>query len=347
MTRFFIIISIFALIIAGCGGGEAVQAEHGDIVKVHYTGTLDDGSQFDSSIGKDPLEFTIGAGRVIPGFEEAVKGMSVGEEKTVILSPEEGYGEHNPNLVLELPQNLLPEGSDPQVGKTINNQYPIIAVSETTFTIDKNPRLAGEYLTFEIELMEIAGHEDITITPTPTPQEGPSTYIATINTSLGNITVELYRDKLPTTVDNFVRLAEDGFYDGMIFHRIKDDFMLQTGKEMVDGTNKTSPYGFIDFEAHPDVRHVDGAISMARSDDPNSASAEFFICDGAQIMLDDEVNKLLGLRGWTAFGVVVDGIDIVREIASMPNDGRYEPQPGGGKPVDPVIIYSIEIEEAF
>ena len=161
------------------------------------------------------------------------------------------------------------------------------------------------------------------------------TSTAIIETTKGTITVELYDDKMPKTTDNFKKLANDGFYDGLIFHRIKDDFMIQGGGFWPNGTQKQSPYGPIDLETHPDATHVDGAISMARTNDPNSATSQFFICDGAQHFLDDN---------YAAFGKVIEGMDVVRDIASAQHDGSLEPNPGGGKPVEDIVIESITIQ---
>ncbi|MEE8419813.1 MAG: peptidylprolyl isomerase, partial [Dehalococcoidales bacterium] len=125
---------------------------------VHYTGTLEDGSQFDSSVGRDPLEFTIGAGQMIAGFDRAVLGMTGGEKKTVIIPAAEAYGERSDDLVVEVSRDELPEGITPEVGMILmrgNNVVTVIAVSETTFTIDTNHELAGEDLIFEIELVSI------------------------------------------------------------------------------------------------------------------------------------------------------------------------------------------------
>lgn len=165
--------------------------------------------------------------------------------------------------------------------------------------------------------------------------------IAVIDTSMGTMKVELYEDKVPNTCENFINLANDGFYDGVIFHRIKDDFMIQAGRVMADGTEKSSPYPNIEFETHPDVKHVDGAISMASTGAGVGGAAEFFICDGAQSGLDDN---------YAAFGVVIEGIDVLRAIAAAENDGSLEPTPenpylpGGGKPLVDIIINSITIE---
>jgi cyclophilin family peptidyl-prolyl cis-trans isomerase len=165
--------------------------------------------------------------------------------------------------------------------------------------------------------------------------------VAIIDTSMGTIKVKLYEDKMPNTCENFINLANDGFYDGVIFHRIKDDFMIQAGRDTQDGEVKTSPYGNIEFETHDDVKHVDGAISMASTDARVGGSAEFFICDGVQSGLDGN---------YAAFGVVVEGMDVLQAIAAAEHDGSLEPTPenpylpGGGKPLVDIIINSIIIE---
>lgn len=157
---------------------------------------------------------------------------------------------------------------------------------------------------------------------------------AVIETTKGTIVVELYTEKMPETTDNFIKLANDGFYDGLVFHRVIDGFMIQGGGFWYNGTQKQSPYGPIDLETHPDVTHIDGAISMARRQQPDTASAQFFICDGPQHFLDGQ---------YAAFGKVIDGMDVVRAIASAEHDGSLEPNPGGGKPVEDIVIENIAI----
>jgi peptidylprolyl isomerase len=140
------------------------QAKKGDKVKVHYTGKLDDGTVFDSSAGREPLEFTLGGGQMIPGFDKAVETMSVGESKTIRISPKEGYGRRDEKRVLRVPRTQLPEGFEPQVGDQMQIQPPggrpmmvkVIQVSERQVTMDGNHPLAGQSLTFEIQLVEIA-----------------------------------------------------------------------------------------------------------------------------------------------------------------------------------------------
>jgi cyclophilin family peptidyl-prolyl cis-trans isomerase len=160
--------------------------------------------------------------------------------------------------------------------------------------------------------------------------------IVTIYTSLGTIKVKIYQDKLPDTCKNFIDLINIEFYEGMIFHRVKDDFMIQGGTYTLDGTLKESPYGPIALEIHPDVQHVDGAISMARPTNPDSTTSGFFICDGSQPSLDGE---------YAVFGVVIEGIDVVRAIANVDHDGSFDPNPGGGEPLEPIIIKSIVLQD--
>ncbi len=156
--------------------------------------------------------------------------------------------------------------------------------------------------------------------------------IAIIDTSMGIIKVELYEDKMPITCNNFIKLADDGFYDGMIFYRIQDDFMIQAGRYFPDGSEEFSPYGNIVFE-ESNVKHVDGAISMASTGVNVGGSSEFFICDGKQTFLDGS---------YAAFGVTIEGIEVVHNIASQPHDGSNPA--GGGKPYTDIIINSIVIE---
>jgi peptidylprolyl isomerase len=139
------------------------QAKSGDTVKIHYTGTLDDGSEFDSSAGREPLEFSLGSGQVIAGFDNAVDGMTVGDSKTVTIPPDEAYGERHEQLVQEVPKMSLPDDMKPEVGMQLQSQGPdgqvmnlvIAEVAEESITVDANHALAGKALTFAIELVEV------------------------------------------------------------------------------------------------------------------------------------------------------------------------------------------------
>ena len=157
--------------------------------------------------------------------------------------------------------------------------------------------------------------------------------ISLIDTSMGMIVVELFEDKTPITAGNFIKLVNDGFYNGMNFYRISDDFMIQAGRYFPDGSQDQSPYENIEFETHEDVKHVDGAISMASTAPGVGGSGEFFICDGAQSFLDNS---------YAAFGVVIEGIEVVRDIAAQPHDNSNSA--GGGVPLEDIIINSITIE---
>jgi len=140
------------------------NAKPGDTVKIHYTGTLDDGTTFDSSAGRDPLEFELGSGQVIPGFDKAVEGMAVGEQKQVNIPPEDAYGPRHEQMIQEVPKSALPEGLEPEEGMALRAQQPdgqvinltVTAVGDESITVDGNHPLAGQALNFNIELMEIA-----------------------------------------------------------------------------------------------------------------------------------------------------------------------------------------------
>ena len=139
------------------------QAKKGDAVQVHYTGRLEDGTVFESSEGGEPLSFTLGEGNVIEGFEEAVVGMTPGESTTAHLSPEEGYGAHRDDLVIQVRADQIAGGVDPEVGQQLQlhlqngQQIPVTvtAVANGMVTIDANHPLAGKTLIFDIALVAI------------------------------------------------------------------------------------------------------------------------------------------------------------------------------------------------
>ena len=140
------------------------QANEGDEVQVHYTGKLEDGTIFDSSEDGEPLSFTIGENRVIPGFEQAVTGMEPGDTKTTEVEPEQAYGEHREDMVMEMERDQIPGEVDPEVGQQLqlrleNGQtVPVLitALGEDTVTIDANHPLAGRKLIFDIEVVDVA-----------------------------------------------------------------------------------------------------------------------------------------------------------------------------------------------
>jgi peptidylprolyl isomerase len=140
------------------------QAKKGDTVKVHYTGKLQDGEIFDSSIGTNPLEFTIGNKELIDGFESGVMGMKIGSKKTITIPPEEAYGSRNEELVADVDRSKLPDHITAEIGQALQITQPngktinviMTGVTDDTVTLDANHPLAGKTLTFEIELVEIA-----------------------------------------------------------------------------------------------------------------------------------------------------------------------------------------------
>ncbi|RMG71787.1 MAG: peptidylprolyl isomerase [Nitrospirae bacterium] len=139
------------------------QAKSGDRVRVHYSGFLEDGTVFDSSLDRDPLEFTLGEGMVIKGFEDAVMGMNEGESKTISIPSEEAYGPYREDLVAVVERRMVPPDIDPKVGLVLQLRTPdgqvtdvvVTDVTDETITIDANHPLAGKDLIFEIKLMEI------------------------------------------------------------------------------------------------------------------------------------------------------------------------------------------------
>ncbi len=140
------------------------EAKRGDNVKVHYTGKLADGTVFDSSEGGDPLEFAVGSGQVIQGFEEGVLGMKVGESKVVEIPVAKAYGQRNEEMVIQAPIEQVPPDLQPELGMRLemggaNGEILRVVVTEITdthITLDANPPLAGKDLIFEIELVECA-----------------------------------------------------------------------------------------------------------------------------------------------------------------------------------------------
>ncbi|MEJ2048074.1 MAG: peptidylprolyl isomerase [Dehalococcoidia bacterium] len=165
MKKFAVIIGILlltALLITGCGEGEPTGATVGDRVTVNYTGYLDDGTIFDTSYDGEPLSFVIGDGSMISGFDTAVRGMQVGETKTVIIPAASAYGEYREDLVVVLSLDEFEEGVE--VGDRVQLQnvtsgetmyFTVIDISDSEVTLDGNHPLAGEDLTFEIELVAI------------------------------------------------------------------------------------------------------------------------------------------------------------------------------------------------
>lgn len=139
------------------------QLKEGDTVRIHYTGTLEDGTVFDSSDGREPLEFQLGSGQIIPGLDQALPGMSVGEAKTVHIPCDLAYGAHNPQGRQDVPRDQIPDSIPLEVGLGLQMQMPdgrampvvVAAVSDETVTLDANHPLAGKDLTFAVEVVGV------------------------------------------------------------------------------------------------------------------------------------------------------------------------------------------------
>ncbi len=140
------------------------QAKNGDTVKVHYTGKLDDGTVFDTSANRHPLEFTIGEDQLLPSFEQAVVGMNPGESKIVKILADQAYGSYVEGMLVVLDRNRFPEHIEPEIGQWLKMRSPkgqtflalVTEISELSVTLDANHPLAGKDLTFDIQLVEIA-----------------------------------------------------------------------------------------------------------------------------------------------------------------------------------------------
>jgi len=141
------------------------QATAGDTVRVHYTGALADGTEFDSSAERGPIEVTIGSGQVIPGFDDALLGMAEGETKSVTLEAKDAYGEHNPQLVHVVERARIPAEIDLSIGTVVQasdasgNRIPLLVLEldDDSVTFDANHPLAGKALTYELKLIEFVG----------------------------------------------------------------------------------------------------------------------------------------------------------------------------------------------
>ena len=139
------------------------HVKEGDVVRVHYTGKLTTGEEFDSSVGREPLEFTVGAGMMIKGFDDAMPGMAIGEKKTISISPDEAYGEKSEDAIIEFPKENVPADMKIEQGMTfeLSNQdgsrFPVVVVEvkDDVIVLDANHALAGKELVFDIELVEI------------------------------------------------------------------------------------------------------------------------------------------------------------------------------------------------
>jgi FKBP-type peptidyl-prolyl cis-trans isomerase 2 len=149
------------------------QVKSGDKIKVHYHGRLTSGETFDKSEGREPLEFEVGSGMVIKGFEEGVTGMAVGEKKTINIPFNEAYGPKNPDMIIDMPKDRFPQDMEIEVGMPLamsdgqGNQHQVVVteIKEDIVILDANHPLAGQDLVFDLELVEIVGGKPLIIMP--------------------------------------------------------------------------------------------------------------------------------------------------------------------------------------
>lgn len=149
------------------------QVKKGDKIKVHYHGRLENGETFDKSEGRAPLEFEVGSGQVIKGFDEGVQGMAIGDKKTIHIPFMEAYGPKNPDMVIEMPKDRFPQDMEVEAGMPLlmsdqqGQQFQVVVteVKEDAVTLDANHPLAGKDLIFDLELVEIGGASPLIIMP--------------------------------------------------------------------------------------------------------------------------------------------------------------------------------------
>lgn len=140
-----------------------MEIKQGSKVKIHYKGTLEDGKVFDTSEGRDPLAFEVGAKQVIPGFEEGIIGLKKGDKKKITLEPDKAYGQHNPQMIISVPRNTLPQDQEPKAGMHVmmstkdgkQMRAEIKEVNDEKLVLDMNHPLAGKTLTFELEVVDV------------------------------------------------------------------------------------------------------------------------------------------------------------------------------------------------
>ena len=173
MVAFVILLSFAPVSIFNSKFCIMAKVKTGDKVKVHYHGKLSSGETFDSSAGREPLEFEVGSGMVIKGFDDGVTGMTVGDKKTINIPFDDAYGPRNPDMVIEMPKDKFPKDLDIEVGMPLGMsdqqgqqfQVTIVEIKEDIVLLDANHPLAGQDLVFDLELVEIVGGSPLIIMP--------------------------------------------------------------------------------------------------------------------------------------------------------------------------------------
>ncbi len=164
--------------------------------------------------------------------------------------------------------------------------------------------------------------------------------VVEIETNLGSFKIELYPEKAPVTVENFLKYVEDGFYEGLIFHRVIPNFVVQGGGFDKDLNYKMPTYPPIKNEANNGLKNLRGTVAMARTSDPDSATSQFYINLSDNYRLDYGDPEAIDMYGYTVFGKVIEGMSVVEKIARIPT---HTVKGMSDVPVAPVIIKKVKI----